>query len=89
MIIEVKGVQGNPIRVVLEKIEDKYMVKFFDARHKHTPDGQFISDYYLDTILDGLNGLDLYTSEPSWKIDARWMSIIRDWASYHIYHWEG
>jgi hypothetical protein len=76
MNMDVKGVTGKPIRVEFE-FDDG--VKFYNSN------GQFIADYNLDTILEVEHGLNLYMSEPDWKVDGRWMSIIKDWLSYHMF----
>lgn len=54
-------------------------VEFYDSRYPHTPRGQFIARYGVDTIIDGSHGLDLMTYEPSWKIDAAAMFVVREW----------
>jgi hypothetical protein len=40
--------------------ENKPMVEFYDARYPHTEYGQFITRYYIGTIL----GLDGYYGRP-------------------------
>lgn len=59
--------------------EDRPGVEFYDSRYPHTPLGQFVSRYFVDDIIDGTTGLDLMGYEPSWKIDAAAMSIVRSW----------
>lgn len=67
------------------------MVEFYDAENEGAAfgtRGQFVSRYYITTIL-GLGkwnpgeakdtGLDLMGYEPSWKIDAKAMNLVRDW----------
>jgi hypothetical protein len=54
-------------------------VEFYDTRHNHTRFGQFVSRYGADTILESTSGLDLMSYEPSWKIDAAAMDIVRQW----------
>jgi hypothetical protein len=56
-------------------------VEFYDARYDHTPLGQFVSRYYVETILEGAgpSGLDLMGYEASWKIDGQSMQIVRSW----------
>jgi hypothetical protein len=62
-------------------------IEFYDSRYPHTPDGQFITRYYVSTLSlkdygrpQG-SGLDLYGSEPDWKIDGRVFAMVRDWAA--------
>ena len=71
----------------------KATVEFYDLRYPHTPDGQFTGGYYyVDTIMgrDGYSnasgGLDLMGNVSDWKVDARWMGIVRDWISYLEYN---
>jgi len=71
------------------------MVEFYDARYRNvrgfTPDGQFISRYYLETLLGrdehqplGAGkirryGLDLPGDVPNWTIDAATMRLVVAW----------
>jgi hypothetical protein len=63
--------------------KDKPLVEFYDAEHPHTQYGQFISRYYLSTLLEGhrnrTKGLDLLGYEPKWKIDRDTMTEIISW----------
>jgi len=47
------------------------LVEFYDARYPHTQHGQFISRYYVNTLLerDQLYGLCLDGGIPDWAID--------------------
>lgn len=64
---------------------DREMVEFYDTRYPHTQYGQFVSRYYVSTILgrdtygNGKGGLDLMGYEPAWKIDAAAMYVVRLW----------
>lgn len=63
-------------------------VQFYDRRYPHTPDGQFITNYYVTTLLDNrlkINGLDLYGGEPDWIVDPSSMEFILEWVSKCIY----
>lgn len=62
---------------------DGLSVEFYDTRYNHTRFGQFVSRYAVATILGGFGygGLDLMSYEPSWKIDANAMGVIRAWLS--------
>lgn len=61
------------------------MVEFYDTRYPHTDCGQFVSSYYLSTILDGdqhfpvdeLRGLQLDGGVPDWHISAAGMREVR------------
>lgn len=88
-IIDVKGIQNTPMRVILEKkISSRDLISFYDLRYcpKFGPNGQHIATYYLETLLENINstrGLDLYGSEPFWKIDADTYKLVLNWAQYH------
>lgn len=59
--------------------EEKPVAKFFDCRYEHTDLGQFVSSYYVDTLLeDHGGGLDLMGYEPTWKISAAGMDRVRN-----------
>lgn len=67
---------------------DRPGVEFYDYTYANQktfgPRGQFVSRYYVDTILeDGYGilgrGLDLHGGVDVWKIDGAAMRIVRDW----------
>lgn len=55
------------------------LVTFYDCRYEHTQYGQFVSNYYVSTILerhqDG-SGLDLCGYVPAWKISGEGMKRV-------------
>jgi len=60
------------------------MVEFYDSRFDHAGcmgRGQFVSRYYVDTIVNGTfpNGLDLHGGEPEWKVSAEEMRDVKDY----------
>ena len=63
--------------------EDKPLVEFYDARYPHTEFGQFVSRYYVETILgdDGYGskagGLSLDGGIPEWTVSASDMETVR------------
>jgi len=67
--------------------DSRDIVEFYDARYPHTPDGQFISRYYVETLKEGNKyvGLDLQGDVPAWKIDARTKEMVLEWIAYHTY----
>ena len=79
---------GRRFLVKIDKLEKTELkdhgpiVKFFDAEYMGSPGfteyGQFVSSYYLKTLLDRHDneGLDLCGYEPVWKIDAATMNKI-------------
>lgn len=64
-------------------------IEFYDSRHQHTPDGQFITRYDTGTFLEGCTennkGLILYGGEPDWQINGRTYKLVVEWLSYHLY----
>jgi hypothetical protein len=67
------------------------IVAFYDATYANderfpSPHGQFVSSYYAETLLEtnAHLGLDLYGSEPLWKIDGWAMQVVRDWVRLMI-----
>ena len=65
--------------------EGKPLVEFYDARYPHTEFGQFVSRYYVETILgdDGYgpkdSGLSLDGGIPEWTVSAEDMATVRDY----------
>ena len=64
--------------------EDKPLVEFYDSRYPHTEFGQFVSRYYVDTILgkEGYHGrseggLCLHGGIPEWSVSAEDMATVR------------
>lgn len=81
--------EGDPYgasRALFWEHEDRPGVEFYDTRYVEgfTPLGQFVSRYFVDTILAmaAFGGLHLLTSEPSWKIDGQSMRVVREWLSH-------
>ena len=54
-------------------------VKFYDARFEHTDLGQFVSSYYIDTVLEVDGGLCLDGGVPYWSIGPGTMTRIKTW----------
>ena len=63
---------------------DKPLVEFYDTRYPHTEFGQFVSRYYVETILndDGYGpkdcGLILHGGVPEWTLSAKDMDTVRN-----------
>lgn len=65
--------------------KDEPLVEFYDTRHPHTEFGQFVSRYYLSTILERDNmGLCLYGREPEWEVSAEDMAAVRAWLELEV-----
>ncbi len=86
--------KGIPFRVVIVEQGEKYglnkcvtheeadpLVEFYDARYKHTEDGQFVSRYYLSTLLEtgSSEGINLQGGVPDWYIHADGMTPVMNW----------
>ena len=60
-------------------------VEFYDATYAADPRfdlglGQFVTRYYVDSLLDGsVGGLDMLGYEAAWKLDAGAMDAVRAW----------
>jgi hypothetical protein len=54
------------------------LVAFYDTRYEHSNFGQFVSRYYIDTILKGTAGLCLDGGVPEWTISAAGMARVRE-----------
>ena len=76
---------GLDDRLTHDEGPGREMVEFYDTRYPHTKFGQFVSRYYVSTILSrdgygtGRGGLDLQTDVAAWKIDPEAMDVVRLW----------
>lgn len=63
------------------------VVEFYDKRYDHSPHGQFVSRYYLETLQErGSNagqGLLLDGGIPEWSVDGANLSKVVAWAEVH------
>ena len=57
------------------------LVEFYDKRYPFTPDGQFIGEYYAETLLESSrdSGLNLNAGIPDWKIGVDAKKLVMDW----------
>jgi hypothetical protein len=63
----------NSNDVTFKVVLDNDIVKIYDTRYDFTMHGQFVSDYYVDTILEMENdgrGLDLYGGIRDWFLTS-------------------
>lgn len=92
--IDVTAANGVPFTVVYvpadapypnhpaaTRLSDVPLVEFYDARYRHTDDGQFTGGrYYAATIAEGRDAaLVLDSGSPSWRIDRDTMRHVRGW----------
>jgi hypothetical protein len=59
------------------------LVEFYDQRYPHTQYGQFVSSYYLSTLLKGEDGINLYGGVDSWYIEKNDLNKVREWLKTH------
>ena len=64
-------------------IAEKPMVEFYDSKYPHTQYGQFVSRYYVSTILSddgkkglGETGLCLNAGVPAWHVSPDDMKLV-------------
>ena len=65
----------------LEHDKDDPLVEFYDCRYEFTNYGQFVSRYYISTLIEGdqSRGLNLDGGVPSWQISGEAMLRVRAW----------
>jgi hypothetical protein len=65
--------------------KDEPMVEFYDSRYPHCEYGQFVTRYYVSTILgtdgwgQGTGGLILHGGVPAWTVNAEDMDTVRSY----------
>lgn len=96
--MDITSATGNPMKVLFVPANEQRpnfpdaqpvkgaLIEFYDGRYPHTPDGQFICEYYTDTFVDSSrdSGLDLQGGEPDWSINAPTKNLIMEWIYYHL-----
>lgn len=55
------------------------LIEFFDTRYAHTDLGQFVTRYYLSTLLKSESGLNLDGRISDWSVGEACMNRVRDW----------
>lgn len=96
--IDFFGIKGTPMRAVYlsqgetsprnnMEISKEATIEFYDLRYPHTSEGQYISGYYAESLLEEIesiknNGLDLMGYVDSWKIDSTACKIVLNWLDY-------
>ena len=75
--------QGYGLNDKLIHTEEEPLIEFFDARHRHTDYGQFVSRYYVSTFMGGDGGLTLYGGVLDWQIDAETRRLVKQWLEVH------
>ena len=89
---------GRDMCLVQEKSEYGPIVEFYDAAHDHDRGpkneylGQFVSRYYIETLLSDDyggaigtgRGLDLMGYEPMWKISGPAMDRVAEFCNNYI-----
>ncbi len=54
------------------------LVEFFDKRFPHTPNGQFVSRYYLETVVKISDGLNLDGGVDAWKVSKEGIDFVQE-----------
>ncbi len=80
-VLVLKNHAGRYLTVALHVEEGcKPKVAFYDRRYKHTPLGQKISDYYLDTMLRRpACALALHASVSDWSLSKEDFAKVQAW----------
>lgn len=74
---------GRDEKSLVDPKGEKLGIEFYDTTY-HPGLGQFVSRYYLDTILKSQGGLCLQGDVPAWDIPDDSMNEVRTWASKFI-----
>lgn len=99
--MDVTSKTGTPIRVLVtpkgeplphkknEIIEKVTIVAFYDSSQNHTPDGQFIAEYYFESFIRGynpdiLNDLSLQGDVPAWTLSGETYNLIVQWITSEL-----
>lgn len=86
--IDIVTNNGIPFRVVYENrvypsgvISEKPTVAFYDARYAFGPHGQFVADYYVESLQvhDKHKGLYLCGNHKPWTVDAASLRLVWSW----------
>lgn len=102
--MDITSAIGNPMKVLFVPANEQRpnfpdaqpvkgaLIEFYDGRYPHTPDGQFICEYYTETLLESSSrysdaGLSLHGGEPDWAITGRTKKLVLEWVLYHF--WNG
>lgn len=72
-------VDGKSKNFTTASLGDRTLVEFYDRRYTFTPDGQFVSRYYVDTMLEHSGGLNLHGGVDSWSLDSVTFRQVRSW----------
>ena len=60
--------------------EHEPVIEFYDSRYPHTKFGQFVSRYYVSTLLDHDGGLCLDGgNRDEWTVSSQDMKTVRDY----------
>lgn len=73
--------EGRPAANKYNK-DDRPIVEFYDRRYDHTPEGQFVCCYYVDTLLNpepSGGAFLLWTDVPAWRLDGATMAMVVTW----------
>lgn len=72
-------VNGKSENFSTASLGNRTLVEFYDRRYDFTPDGQFVSRYYLDTMLEHSGALNLHGGVDNWTLDSVTFRQVRSW----------
>jgi len=67
------------LNMCLTNTNSEALVEFYDTRYGHTDFGQFVSRYYVSTIMQHEGGLCLYGGIPDWQVSAELIERVKKW----------
>lgn len=60
--------------------EGRARVEFYDRRYDFTPDGQFVSRYYAEDLINKpVGGINLAGGIPEWRLDNPTAFLVWSW----------
>jgi hypothetical protein len=61
--------------------KDEPLLEFYDMKYPHTPYGQFVSRYYVQTLFESNSqfGINLDGGVPRWSLDATALKEVLTW----------
>jgi hypothetical protein len=67
------------LNMCLTNNEDEPYVEFYDTRYGHTDFGQFVSRYYVSTIMEHKGDLCLDGGVPEWAVSGKLIERVKKW----------
>lgn len=67
------------LNMCLTNNDTEAYVEFYDTRYGHTDFGQFVTRYYLSTIMQHSGGLCLDGAVPDWQVSEKLIERVKKW----------